>query len=85
MKDLSYAQETLSREQALRYHLTTNFFPSIPDFVQDEFVNVFQEYWNGDLDVSELDGTLAERAWYTGGINNYDFWQFLDPEDLTSE
>jgi hypothetical protein len=82
MKDLDYVKESMSQEGALRFHLTTNFYPPLPDFVKDAFVEVFKEYWAGDLDVSDLDKELAERAYYTGGIDNYDFWQFCKEEDL---
>ena len=82
MKDLSYAIETLQRKEALRYHLTGNFYPPLPEFVKDAFVDVFEEYWNGELMASELDDALAERAYYTGGIWKYDFYQFLDEADL---
>jgi hypothetical protein len=48
----------------------------------DAFVEVFTEYWNGELEADDLDEALARRAWYTGGIGKYDFWQFLYEEDL---
>ena len=82
MKDLDYVQETMSQANALRFHLSTNFYPPLPDFVKDAFVAEFQEYWDGNVDVPQLEANLAERAYYTGGLGKYDFWQFLNEEEI---
>ena len=82
MKDLSYALENLKRVEVLRMHLSSNFYPPIPGSVKSEFVAAFTEYWEGKLSVPELDAALRERAGYIGGLGKYDFWQFLNQEDL---
>lgn len=83
MKDLDYVKENLSREQALRFHLSCNFYPPLPESIKQAFVDVFTDYWNDDLPLAELDDTLAKRAGYTGGVHQYDFWQFLNIDDDT--
>lgn len=85
MKDLSHALNHLRQGEALRYHLNVNFYPPIPGEVKDEFVAVFTEYWNGELEAGDLNVALAERTGYVGGIEQYDFWQFLNECDLEEE
>lgn len=82
MKDTMTLQEYLGRENGLRTHLQCNFYPRLPDFVVDAFVEVFKEHWDGKLPVEALNAALAERAYYTGGIEKYDFWQFINEEEL---
>jgi len=85
MPDPSYAIEMLGKAQGLSQHLTTAFYPPLPGYVKAAFIEVFSEYWNGDIDVSDLDQQLADRAYYTGGVGSYNFWQFLNPEDLEND
>ena len=82
MPDPSYVIETNGRKAGLQFHLDTAFYPPLPGYVKEAFVEVFQDYWNGDIDAADLDEQLAERAYYTGGVGNYNFWQFLNEEDL---
>ena len=82
MPDPSYVIETEGRQQGLDFHLSTAFYPPLPDYVKEAFIRVFVDYWEGDIDVTDLNDQLADRAYYTGGIEQYNFWQFLKEEDL---
>ena len=86
MPDPSYVVDTQGKAEGLSFHLTTAFYPPLPDFVKKAFTEVFTEYWDGDIDsVAELESALSERAYYTGGVGSYNFWQFLNPKDLNDE
>ena len=82
MPDPSYVIENHGREAGLQFHLDSAFYPPLPGYVKAAFIDVFKEYWEGELDASELNDALADRAYYVGGIDKYNFWQFLNEEDL---
>jgi len=44
----------LGREEGLRIHLKSNFFPPHPKFVIDSTMKGFSDYWNGKIDTEEL-------------------------------
>jgi len=70
----------ISKESQLRLHLTTNFFPNLPQFVVKTFIDAFKQYWNYDIDIRELEDELA--IVYKGSLSDYGFWNFLNDEDL---
>ena len=82
MPDPSYVIETHGRQEGLAFHLSTAFYPPLPDEIKEAFIRVFVDYWSGDIDLGSLDQELADKAGYTGGVNQYNFWQFLNDEDL---
>lgn len=61
---------------ALRFHLSTNFFPPLPAWVQERVVLAFQRYWNGEIEhpAESLHDVITEN-----GIERY-FSTFLHPE-----
>ena len=69
MKDIK------SLEKGLRIHLTYNFYPPIPSWVKDVFVNSYKEYWNGNVDRKGLEKLLEDV--YIGGLEEYGLWAFL--------
>ena len=69
MKDIK------SLEKGLRIHLTSNFYPPIPSWVKDVFVNSYKEYWNGNVDRKGLEKLLEDV--YIGGLEEYGLWAFL--------
>jgi len=85
MPDPSYVIETGGREAGLLFHLETAFYPPLPGFVKDGFVEVFTEYWNGEIPIENLDYALETRAWYCGGAGKYNFHLFLNEEDLNDD
>ncbi len=85
MPDPSYVIETEGKASGLNFHLTTAFYPPLPDFVKQAFVEVFTEYWNYEIEIEDLDQQLADRAYYTGGVGSYNFWQFLNEDDLIGD
>jgi len=81
MPDPSYVIETSGREAGLAFHLDTAFYPPIHPKTKAIMTEVFTEYWNGDLAYEDLDGSLATRAGYVGGVDKYNFYLFLNTED----
>lgn len=69
MKDIK------SLEKGLRVYLTSKFYPPIPNWVKDVFVDSYKEYWNGNVDRKGLEKLLEDV--YTGGLENYGLWVFL--------
>lgn len=61
MTEISLHDDVLGmdKEQALRAHLSINFFPPIPEWGKDDTVKAFKEHWEGKLD--DLD-ELARRC-----------------------
>ena len=43
MKDIK------SLEKGLRVYLTSKFYPPIPNWVKDVFVDSYKEYWKGNI------------------------------------
>lgn len=84
MKEMIHNVECMNvgRAQSLQFHLSCNFYPPLPEVVKREFIDVFQSYWDGELSVEELPQALEDRAGYVGGLDRYDFWQFLKSEDM---
>ncbi len=82
MPDPSYIIETSGAQAGLEFHLSTAFYPPLPIHVKRAFIEVFTEYWNYDIDIENLPDELLERAGYKGGLDQYNFCQFLNPEDL---
>lgn len=80
MKDLDYFIETSGRAAALDIHLSSNFYPPLPGTVKKVFSDAFQGYWAGLWDIEGLQKELSRV--YKGGLHQYDFWQFLNEEDL---
>ena len=50
----------LSRKEALKIHIDTNFYPPHPTWVKKAIVKAFNEYWNGAIDD---DSELAGRCY----------------------
>lgn len=82
MPDPSYVIETDGREAGLAFHLETAFYPPIHPKTKAIMTEVFKEYWDGDIAIEDLDGSLATRAGYVGGVGQYNFHMFLNDEDL---
>lgn len=80
MKDIPFDMFT-DRRAALVFHLTVNFYPRPPEPVVDAMVGEFNKYWEGNQTHQELEQGLKDNAGYIGGLDKYDFWQFLFPED----
>jgi hypothetical protein len=82
MPDPSYVIETSGRKAGLKFHLDTAFYPPLPDFVKRAMIETFEEYWLNLIPIGNLDWELKERAGYTGGVGNYNFYMFLNEEDF---
>ena len=82
MPDPSYFNEQLGRKGGLEIHLSTSFYPPLPDHVKEAFVAAFEGYWNGDYDLEYLESKLRTDAGYLGSVGDYNFWQYINEEDL---
>ena len=82
MPDPSYVIETNGRKEGLCFHLNTAFYPPLPYDVKFEMLGTFEKYWDGKIPIEDLDAELEERAGYTGGVGSYNFYMFLNEEDL---
>ena len=82
MPDPSYVVETQGRKAGLQFHLNSAFYPPLPMYVKVAFLHAFEEYWDGKLNIYQLSEALEERAGYVGDLGQYNFWQFLNEEDL---
>jgi hypothetical protein len=80
MKDLGYFMEVSGRSGALDIHLASNFYPPLPASVKRVFTDAFTGYWAGLYGVEGLEKELSRV--YRGGLHQYDFWQFLNDDDL---
>ena len=79
-------ERTIERDgrfESLMTHLSVNFYPPVPEFVKKIFGDAFNMYWAGMIDVAGLEKELSRV--YKGGIGQYDFWLYLDEEDLCEE
>lgn len=83
MADLDYFMEVSGRAGALDIHLTSNFYPPLPASVKRVFADAFSGYWAGLYGVEGLEKELSRV--YRGGLHQYDFWQFLNEEDLEGD
>lgn len=73
----------INRENALRMHLSGNFYPPLPSFVKDIFINAFTKYWAYESDIDGLTEDLKEV--YRGSLYSYGFEHYLNPEDLEGD
>ena len=82
MPDPSYVVETQGRAAGLSFHLETAFYPPLPLYTRTQFIKVFERYWGYEIDIDQLSNQLRQDAGYTGSLNDYNFWQFLNEEDF---
>lgn len=82
MPDPSYVIENDGRKAGLEFHLSTAFYPPLPLFVRQAFIASFEQYWDFQIDIDDLAQMLSNEAGYVGSLNDYNFWQFLNEEDL---
>ena len=82
MTDPGYVIETSGKKVGLEFHLSTAFYPPLPEPVKEAFVSAFEGYWNHEYDTEYLESKLRTDAGYMGDLGSYNFWQFLNEEDL---
>ena len=71
----------MNKSQGMRVHLTSNFYPPLPEYFISRFIKVWERYWN-EGDVEKLQVELSEVG-YKGDLNSYDFYRYLNDEDLS--
>ena len=71
----------MNKSQGMYMHLKTNFYPPLPDYFINRFIKAWERYWN-EGNVEKLQAELSEVG-YKGDLNSYDFYTFLNDEDLS--
>ena len=77
---IEYTTENFGRAKSLEIHLSANFYPPLPSFVKQIFVDAFNQYWSGLTDINGLEKELSRV--YKGSLNDYGFYNYLNEEDL---
>ncbi|MBC8428192.1 MAG: hypothetical protein H8D94_01840 [Candidatus Pelagibacter sp.] len=77
MHGLSFKEE-LGNRAGLEMHLKTQFFPPHPQYVIEETLEAFEQYWKGEIDEVELADKCYLRS--VDGLYRY-YWMFLDDEE----
>ena len=77
---IEYTTENFGRAKSLEIHLSANFYPPLPGFVKQIFVDAFNQYWSGLTDINGLEKELSRV--YKGSLNDYGFYNYLNEEDL---
>ena len=55
---IEYTTENFGRAESLRIHLSANFYPPLPSFVKQIFIDAFNQYWSGLTDINGLEKEL---------------------------
>ena len=71
----------MNKSQGMYVHLKSNFYPPLPDYFINRFIKAWERYWN-EGNVEKLQAELSEVG-YKGDLNSYDFYTFLNDEDLS--
>jgi len=77
---IEYTTENFGRAESLKLHLSANFYPPLPSFVKQIFVDAFNQYWSGLTDIDGLQQELSRV--YRGSLNDYGFYNYLNEDDL---
>jgi len=77
---IEYTTENFGRAKSLELHLSANFYPPLPSFVKQIFLDAFNLYWAYKIDINDLQKELGRV--YKGGLDQYGFYNYLNSEDL---
>lgn len=72
---IEYTIENNGLNESLNLHLTANFYPPLPAIVKRIFLDAFNQYWAGLIDVEQL-GVELSRV-YRGSLYDYGFENYL--------
>ena len=72
----------LGKEDGLKMHLTSNFYPPHPQFVKESTVKGFKLYWDYKIDIEKLTEYCYLKD--VDGLYRY-YSTFLNEEDLNEE
>lgn len=68
----------LNKIQALQWHISSNFYPPHPRYVQDSMIEGFKQYWAGEIDLRQLQKKCYLRD--LDGLYRY-FGEFMEMEN----
>lgn len=80
---IEYTQETVGMAESLSMHLSANFYPPIPAEVKKVFLDAFNMYWAGQIDITGLETELSRV--YRGSLTDYGFYNYLLEADLEGD
>lgn len=76
---IDYTIENAGLYASLDMHLTGNFYPPLPQAVKKIFLDGFNMYWAGMIDVTQLGQELSRV--YKGSLYDYGFDNYLIHEE----
>jgi hypothetical protein len=77
---IEYTKENFGLYESLSLHLSSNFYPPLPSEVKKVFLDGFNQYWAGLIDLGGLSKELSRV--YKGSLNQYGFYNYLNEADL---
>lgn len=77
---IEYTIENNGLASSLELHLGANFYPPLPGTVKKIFLDGFNQYWAGLIDIDQL-GQELKRV-YKGSLYDYGFDNYLIHEDF---
>lgn len=77
---IDYTKENFGQYESLSLHLTSNFYPPLPSEVKKVFLDGFNQYWAGLIDLNGLSKELSRV--YKGTLDQYGFFNYLNQDDL---
>lgn len=70
----------INKYDSLNMHLTSNFYPPIPNAVKKIFLDAFNLYWSYKIDIEGLQKELSRV--YKGSLYQYHFNDYLNDDDI---
>jgi hypothetical protein len=80
---IDYTKENFGRYESLNMHLSSNFYPPMPAQVKKVFLDGFNQYWAGLIDITGLSQELSRV--YRGSLDQYGFYNYLNEDDLYND
>lgn len=72
---IEYTKDNFGLYQSLEMHLSSNFYPPLPAEVKLIFLDAFQQYWAGLIDLDQLAREVSRV--YRGSLYDYGFDNYL--------
>lgn len=80
--EMTLEQAMAARKISLVVHLDTQYKPPLPLANRQLIMECFIDYWNGELDLFELQEQLREKAGYLPPIEEHRLYMYLDHKEF---
>lgn len=80
MLENSYSIDQL--HTALHFHMNTNMYPPLPQYVQDNITKLFHKFWTSSFSEERFVKVWERIIGKRQAIHKYSFDEFLDTEKL---